>query len=323
MTLLLALLAPAHAGVCADDYTDDEFLDDITAAQTALRSNDDYGFINAVNGLQGGLDCLVAELPPRVLAGAYRMIGAQLVLEGNDADGRKWFRTSMELDSTFQWDISEFSQEGTDALVRDAWNAERGVSHDARSIDGSFNLGEGQRLLLDGRELSSPEATPDRFHLLQLVDTDGKITSVWIFDGVSFPSRLIGDVVSDSGGGGGGDGDEDEDSKRSRDKKDRSSRESEEIGSTITVERNRPPLQIPVLVAGGVGLVAGGGFYALSFGANSDFQAATTEEDLQAAASRTNTYVLAAAGLAAAGAGLTTWGVLMDGTPTFGLTWTW
>ena len=332
MLLLLSLIAPAVAGPCAEDYTSDNFLADLTAAQTALRGNDDYAFINSVSGLQGGLDCLSEALPPRVLASAYRLIGAQIVLEGSTADGQKWFRTALELDATFQWDITEFSQEGTDALVRDAWNAERGVSHSQDYVSGkAIAIGPDQRLYLDGTEIEEPAASPNRYHLLQLMDSDGVIKSVWVIDGPAFPERLLGtpqaEIVASADPV-----EEDEPKREKKEKKEKEPREKKDRGSknddisgagVISVERNRPPLQLPLLITGGLAVAAGGGLYALSFGAANDFEAATTEDDLLAARSQANTYVGLGAGLVAVGAGLGTWGMLLEGTPMVGYTWTW
>jgi len=332
LLLLLSLIAPASAGPCAEDYTSDNFLEHLTAAQTSLRGNDDYAFINNVSGLQGGLDCLSEALPPRVLASAYRLIGAQIVLEGSTADGQKWFRTALELDPTFQWDITEFSQEGTDALVRDAWNAERGVSHAQDYVSGkALAIGPDQRLYLDGVAIDEPAASPNRYHLLQLMDSDGVIKSVWVIDGLAFPERVLG--VPEEAAVAAVDPVEEDKPKRERtakpekeprEKKDRGSKNDDFSGAgVISVERNRPPLQLPLLITGGLAVAAGGGLYALSFGAANEFEAATTEDNLTAARKQTNTYVGVGAGLVAVGAGLGTWGMLLEGTPTVGFTWTW
>lgn len=325
MLLLTLLIGTADASVCAEDYNGDQFLADMTAAQSALRGGDDYGFINAVTSLQGGLDCLSEALPPRVLASAYRMIGAQIVLEGDTADGQRWFRTALELDPTFRWDITEFSQEGTDALVRDAWNAELGTSHEVQTLpDMGLSL-DGGRLLIDGRELKAPQAALNRYHLLQLLAGDGVVQQVWVVEGNNFPEELLG---PDSSAAPVADLEPDEEEKPVKEKRQREPREKrqkDDIGSAgvISVERTRPPLKIPALVAGGVGLAASGGLYAMSFGAANDFESATTEDELLDARTRANSLVVTSAAIAAAGAGLTTWGVMMDGGSMVGLTWTW
>ena len=334
MLLLLSLIAPAAAGPCAEDYTSDNFLEDLTSAQTSLRGNDDYAFINSVSGLQGGLDCLSEALPPRVLASAYRLIGAQIVLEGSTADGQKWFRTALELDPTFQWDITEFSQEGTDALVRDAWNAERGVSHAQDFVAGkALAIGPDQRLYLDGVEIEEPAASPNRYHLLQLMDSDGLIKSVWVLDGAAYPERLLGapeedavvavDPVDEGDSKREKKEKKEKEEKEPREKKDRGGKDDISGAGVISVERNRPPLQLPLIITGGLAVAAGGGLYALSFGAANEFESASTEDDLYAARSQANTYVGVGAGLVAVGAGLGTWGMLLEGTPTVGFTWTW
>ncbi len=326
MLLLTLLIGTADAGVCAEDYTGDDFLDDMTTAQSALRSGDDYSFINAVTSLQGGLDCLSEALPPRVLASAYRMIGAQIVLEGDTADGQRWFRTALELDPTFRWDISEFSQEGTDALVRDAWNAELGTSHEQQTLSGVGLSAGGGRLLLDGREIRAPQAALARYHLLQLLGEGGAVEQAWVIEGNDFPDEVLGSDSSAAPVADRGADEEPEEGRRERTQREpRERRQKDAIGSAgvISVERNRPPLKIPAMVVGGLGLAAGGGLYAMSFGAAGDFESATTEAALLDARSRANTLVLASAALTAAGAGLGTWGVLMDGGPALGLTWTW
>jgi hypothetical protein len=302
--LTLALLTAAVAGVCPDEYSVDLLGDDLAEARMAAREDDPARFDAAAGRMELGLPCLADATRPQILATAYRLVGAKAVLDGRQDQARLWFRIALEIEPAFQWDVAEFSAEGPEAQVLNLFERERGVDSDAVPIPGrSLALDSGSRLLVDGAEAKAAAATLDRYHLLQLVDTDGMIRSAWLIQGNAFPTRLLGDAmiseagdVEKKGGGSGAVYGYSED-------------------DVVLIDANSSPLKMPLLLSGAVTLAAAGTFYGLSFPASSAFEEATTEDGLYTARGQANTRYLLAISLGLAGAGLATGGLLVSGGP--------
>jgi len=274
-------------------------LADLGRAQTALTDGDTTSMAEAGDALEGGLACLGEQVPEQVHALAYRYIGAHLALAG-DVDGAKlWFRTAMELDPTFQWDIDEVPQGSV------VWNTyeEEASTFDAERVfvpGRSLSLKDGDVLLLDGRVTTMPAARPSRYHVVQVVGADGAVKRSWLVEGAAFPSSVL--IASTQA---------------------TAQMVPEDTYATQTekVTRTRPAAKTPLLIGGLTGLLASGALYAASFPARADFDDATTEADLYAAQSRTNLLVLGSAGAAAVGVGVTAWGVAISDGPGLSLSW--
>lgn len=304
--IALALIATATAGLCPDEYNVDLLGDDLAEARRAARSDEQEAFDTAAGRLELGLPCLAERTRPQILAHAYRIVGAKAVLDGRGDQARLWFRVALELEPSFQWDVAEFSTEGPDALVLEAFERERGVEVEPAPIAGrALSLDPGSVLLVDGREARDAAATLDRYHLLQLVDTDGAIRSAWIIQGNAFPNRLLVERSAEQ---------------VAAEEQQRGAGEvygySED--DVVQVSANDSPLKLPFLIGGAVSLAAAGTFYGLSFPASAAFEEATTEDDLLAARSQANTRFLLAVSLGLVGAGLTTGGFLISGGPLSG-----
>jgi hypothetical protein len=151
--------------------------------------------------------------------------------------------------------------------------------------------------MVDGRVLREAALTPDRPHLVQVVDkATNSVSDVWLIQGTELPEVLLGAAIASGAAPVG-------------------SASSSSL-SVQRIERSRPPLKTPALIVGGVGLVAGVGLYAASFPAHAQFEAATTAADLEKSRNLTNLFVLGATGAVIAGATIGYVGVSLSGTPT-------
>jgi hypothetical protein len=288
--LFVALAHDAQAE-CAAPYTAGSLANDLGAMSAGLRGGDRDAFKVAGASLSRGLPCVDAPLAPVVLASVYRYVGLQEYFTGDTAKAQGWFRSALELDSSFDWDINELP---INDPIRVAFEAEReaaGVERVAVVGGRELAVPDGGRLTADGRALTEATLTPDRPHLIQWMQiSDNSVVQVWIVEGAELPDALLGGA------------------------RDRSS--TVQSGGSFAVEkieRSRPPLKTPMIILGGVGLAGGIGMYAMSFGAHKQFQKATTTAELEKKRSLTNGLVMGAGGAIAVGSGLTYLGVMLDG----------
>lgn len=96
----------AHAE-CSKAYTGQQLSGDLGAMSTALRGKDDAALKAAGMRLDAGLPCLDAPVPQLVFAAAYRSVGVYQYKFGSKDRASQWFRSGLELDSSFEWDIAE------------------------------------------------------------------------------------------------------------------------------------------------------------------------------------------------------------------------
>ena len=296
--MLVALLASALAQDTCMPYTSDVMLADLNRAQEALSAEDLATLGEAGTALSSGMACLDEQVPEQVHAMAYRLIGAHLTMAGDVEGAKMWFRTAMELDPTFAWDIDDVAQGS------EVWNAyeDEASTFDAERVfvpGRSLSLKDGDILLLDGRVTTSPAARPGRYHVVQVRAEGGEIKRTWLIEGAAFPSSVL--IASTQATV-------------------QPQNQDAYATKTETVKRNRPAAKTPLLIGGVAGLLAAGGMYAASYPARSSFDAATTEDELYAAKTRTNMLVLGSAGVAAVGVGVTVWGVAISDSG-LGLAW--
>jgi len=274
---MLLLAALSHA--CDGPYSRAELATDLGRAQSAMRAMEDAPFGEAAHTIRDRLACLDTVFPAGTSASVYRTVGAAAwLVDGNQEEARRWFRGAREVDPRYDWDAGELP---LNHPMRAAWDELRAAPAVVPTLADPPILGEGA-WTLDGRNLSRPAATPDRPHLLQR--EMGGTVRTWRLDGSAFPADalMVPEVVAQP--------------------------TPEPVADrgfqTVQVQRERPPAQVPLLLAGAVGLVAAGGAYGASFGARSSFDTATTTEGVESAAGLTNALVIAAGGLAAGGVGV-------------------
>ena len=138
------------------------------------------------------MPCLDQTAPPQLYASAFRYIGAVHFMVLNDPEGaRRWFRTSLELDPSYQWDAQELDPGNP---MRDIWEAERpnAPTEGTRVADKDLDIAAGSFMLLDGRPLVEPTATTGRPHILQMAVIGSRHADhTWLLDGNTFPNEVL------------------------------------------------------------------------------------------------------------------------------------
>ena len=313
----LALLGGTARAECTGPYSADQLINDYQALQMSLRVEDNFSVLSHGERLAAGVPCLTDRVSTQMLAGVYRAIGVYAHTAHLDAEVGKWFRTSIELEPTFEWGVEELAE---DSPVRPLWAGERGSEGIAPTVIEGMSLiaPDGGSLTLDGRAWTDARATPDRYHLLQLHAADGSVRRSWLITGAEFPSSLVGaavPAVADNDGGGG-----DEGPVRGEGVIDRDLPDGYLVSDIVAVQRERPPMKTPSLLGGGTGLLGAAAIYGATFWAKSQFDASNTEADLLHYRGLTNSLVLASGGMVVLGGAVTYWGVTMSENG-FGLSW--
>jgi len=261
-----------------------------------LRNQKEAQFQTAGASLTKGIECINSPMAPVILANIYRYAGLYAHFENDKDQARRWFRSALELDSSYDWDVSEVASDDPIRVTFEDVRTKLDLVPQAVAEGRDLNVPEGSRVMVDGRVLRNAALTPDRPHLVQVIDiATNNVSDVWLIQGTDLPDSLLGDA---------------------------SVAEAPTSGSPSAslsvqrIERSRPPLKTPALIAGGVGLVAGVGLYAASFPAHAKFESASTVADLEKSRNLTNLLVLGASGAVVAGAAIGYIGISLDGTAT-------
>ena len=284
---------------CEAGYSAEKLGNDISVMSNALRAAQPALFQQAGDSLTKGVPCVTDPMAPIILASVYRYAGLQAFFTGREKEARAWFRSALELDSTFDWDVAEIP---IDDPIRPIFDAERETASTEKVAIGDgvvLNIPDGIRITVDGRPLMKPALTLDRPHLVQSISkADNTVVQVWLIEGNALPEELLARTTSVpmAAAGPGGQG-----------------------VAVQSVERARPPMKTPALIAGGALMAAGVGLYAASFASKGKFESATTLTEAKQYRATTNAMVIGAGGALAAGAGLTYVGFMLDGRP--GIHW--
>lgn len=311
MRWLLGLVVPltaAFGGVaraeCAKAYTGQQLSQDLGAMSTALRGKDDASLKAAGQRLDAGLPCLDAPVPQPVFAAAYRSVGLYHYRFGNKDRANQWFKTGLELDSSFEWDIAEVEP---GAPMRQVFDQLRGDAEvEPAPVEGQeLVVPDGTKLVLDGRKLDEAAATQGRPHILQVISTaDNSVSQTLLIEGNALPERFLQAVVVAEAGG---------DKKSKKDKK--AGHTPTDDLSVVKVKRVRPAAKTPLMVGGAVLALGAGGIYGSTFATRAKFDAATTTADLTKYRSLTNTLVIASAATLAVGLSVEYAGIMLGATP--------
>lgn len=303
---MLLLLAAAHAADC-EPYGSDKLVNDLQLLQLGLRNLDEATLSAAADRVKTGLPCLATTAPQPVFASLYRYLGTAAVLAGNNDEARRYFRSSLEIEPSYAWDVAELDQ---DSPIRTVFEEERGRAEDEPRLVSGAALAEGS-WMLDGHSLSQPLATTDRPHVLQKVD--GKtVLGTWVIDGNSFPPEALGNPATAKSTA-------KSTSKSSKTTGTSSKSSSSSTKSTSVVSRKLPPEKIPLIVGGAVLVAGAGGLYAWSFLARDQFDQASTLAEAESARTLTNGLVLGSGGALLVGLGVGYWGIALDGGAAFGI----
>lgn len=312
LALAVALAwSPAARAACEKPYPGDQLVNDLQLAQVALRNLDEATYATTGKRLDAGIACLTSQAPSPVFASAYRYIGAYHFLVTNDVEkARQWFRTSLEIDPTYAWDASELD---LGHPMRAVFEQERQIApSDAVAVAGKvLNEPAGSKITIDGRPLDEASATLDRPHIIQQIGSDRSVRGSWLVDGNAIPSQFLRDELAPL---------PEETAvattvvKPKKPKKGAENLTQPSEGLAVqTVERVRPAEKTPLVVAGIVGVLGAGGVYAASLATRSQFDTASTTEDLESSRMLTNALVLTSGGVLLAGLGVTYWGIVLDG----------
>ncbi len=307
----------AWAQDCPQPYTSDQLLGDLAEVEFAAQGGEADTALAVAQRMERGLGCLEEKLVKMLVGRTYRSIAAGYMVGGNEEKGRGWFRTAIEVDPNFEFGLSEYAIDHPVRIAYDELRMQPEV--DPVVIEGkTFVAGEH---FLDGESIDVPQAVPGRPHLLQQVD--GGVRS-WLIDGTGFPTAVLksaAPAVADAG-------DSDDGGKKDKKKKDKKKAKKDkqkdedapQVAATpLTpsddglIVRQRPPEKTSLLIAGGVILAGAGAMFGAAIASRNQFEQVTSSEDeLRSAQQRTNLLYFGSIGVAAAGAGVLSWGILVD-----------
>jgi hypothetical protein len=313
LALLWLPLAPrVYAAACPQPYSGAQLLNDIQVIQFALRSLDEASFAVAAGRMDTGIACLNSPVQPQVFATAYRYMGMWYYFKQDNNIARRWIRSSLELDPTFEFSAQELE---AGHPLRAIWDEERAALNvEEVPIEGQvLNLPAGSRLTIDGRALDAPAATLDRYHIIQQIGMDNSVRATWLIAGNDLPpgllrdSSMVGPVVE-------------EPQETGRKKKEEPVAVEGEVGvpAQTRVERVRPPEKTPLMIGGVVALLGAGAMYGGAIAAERQFHPAegdypfATEGELDSAQALVNGLIMGAGGLVAVGVGVGYWGIVID-----------
>jgi hypothetical protein len=311
----MATPSRAHAG-CDKAYTGEELIGDLQTLSMALRNLDEGTFLSAGKRLDAGIPCTGNPVPPPVFASAYRYLGAYAFLQGEHDRARRWFRTAMELDPTYQWDVQELEPENP---MRQLFEEERDRAADPPEMLAGkvVNQPSGSSLTIDGRPFLSAGATVGRPHIIQQIATsDRSVRGTFVIDGNAIPPQFLreGVVVADGAATPDpGPGSDAAPPPPPKSKKAKAAAAAAAGDGPVKLERLRPPEKTPLLVLGVAGIAGAGAIYATSYLTRQEFEGATTSEELDRYQATTNALVIASGGVLLVGAGIGYWGIILDG----------
>jgi hypothetical protein len=321
IALLALYLAPgaAHAG-CHGTYTADQLFEDLQGVAEGMTLEDKTSIEPAGRRLKAGIVCAAEPIPGPLYASIYRSVGVYEFYQGKPDEASLWFRSARELEPTYAWDITAVEVGSPLYKTYEAARSYEGA--DEVLLEGvQLVFPSGSMLTIDGRSLEQPQATLERYHIVQQVAQDGTVRASWVVAGNSFPERLLEPVTLTLNE------EKEEKEEEKREEKEKRRRKDPEVlaggytsDEVVTIQSERSPLRRPLIAAGAVGLAGAAGVYAASYGARQTFDAATTVNELDAGKTLTNSLVIASAGVAAVGLGVGVFGFMVDGQPTIGMT---
>jgi hypothetical protein len=302
-------LAPSARAACDTAYDAGAMLDDLVMVEDALRNADGATALRVANKIEAGFPCMNEPVPYMIVGRVFRAVGAGKAMGGDDARGREWILTAIEVDPTFEYGIEDIP---ADSPIRFTFESAREDAEvGPESLEGS-ELTKGTHYL-DGGLLGGARATMGRPHVYQS-DASGTFQSV-VIQGNAFPDFALtgAAAVADV-----------EEEGPTRDKKGRIKQPKgprERVDTGDFYARKRPAEKTPLMIAGGVVMLGAGGVYAIAMGARKNFDESETRVDVDKYKAQTNRMVIISAAVLGVGAGTLTWGIMLDagGTPVPGI----
>lgn len=318
---LVGLSGPAFAE-CAGPVDAQNLLAAYQTVQFMMASGDTQAVVDAGIDLEAGLACLTERVPPALFAGVYRALGASHAFAEQKQEAAYWFLIARQLDSTSTFGVDELSFDSPVRALFEAAIAESLVP--PVPVPGMHLAPPADSLvILDGSEITVAAATPNRYHLVQLAHTDGRVRRSWVILGNAFPAILLaaGGIETDP------DGPIAEVAKQDPALQVISDEEGMPTGydasDFVRIDRDRPRLKTPSLVSSGATIAGSLLLYGASFYAQSQFEIAETEADLIRYQNLTNRLTVGASALFVLGGAAGSWGVMMSGGRGLGFRHTW
>lgn len=300
IALCTGLSNPVWAA-CERTYTSQALTEDLGVMTNALRDDNQTLLITTGGRMEAGLPCIRTKVPAQVFASAYRFIGASQFAKGKRDRAGAWFRASLELSPTFEFDVNEVPM---GSPLRQAFDAERGAAGQERvAVEGKeLNLPAGSVLFLDGRKLTRPEASLGRPHLLQVIaESDNTVRQAFVIEGNAIPDQYLRDERAEVLAADGG-----------RDAKPEKGQHQPNYDlQAVKIKRVRPAAKTPLMLAGGAVALGSAGIYAASFSTRAKFDAAGTTADLERYQQLTNTLVIASGATLLVGLGVEYAGIML------------
>src|SRR5690606_3574948 len=274
------------------------------------------------NKMEAGFACLAEPMPYMIVSRAYRAVGAGKILGGDEARGKAWWLTAIGIDPGFEYGLEDMA---ADNPLRFTFESLREDGKAApESLDGVDFVAETN--WLDGSLLGSPRATVGRPHVFQSRSDDQ--LSTWVIDGTAFPAESIvataPAVVEEPGPVAKAPKQRPEraprepklpverEPKPEKERKAKDPTKAKDDGSFY--QRKRPKEKTPLMIVGGATILGAGGLYYWSSVSRKQFDESTTREDMDKYKALTNNLVIASGAALAVGAGVLTWGIILDDT---------
>lgn len=292
------LAQTAWAGTCEQPYSTSDLLDDLVAVESAAQGGDGAQASAVAARMEVGLGCLEEKVVKVMLGRTFRSIGAGFVAAGDEERGAKWIRSALDMDRNFEYGTSEYA---IDHPFRTFYEQ---LSAEAPSIPIPM---EGREFVagsayIDGRRVETPAASPDRIHLLQIVDAS---TQSWIFEGTQIPAgALVSQVAVETG----------KKKKEKAPKEAKARKKNAPAAAPSGVVVIRPKEKTPLLLAGSAIIAGAGGMFVGSVLTRQQFESVRSSEDeLRKAHRTTNRLYVGSFALLAVGVGGVAWSVSLDG----------
>lgn len=314
----LVAASPAHAK-CTTVYTNALLSKDLSQLTLALRNLDEPTFKNAARTLESNLLCIRRPAAPRILAAAYRYIGIYRYLQGDEKNARRWFLTALEIDPTYEWDVSELP---VNHPIRKVFDEQRhAAAAPPVALDGMhIKKLAGASIQLDGRPWDKAAATTGRPHLLTVVSSsDQSVRQAVLIEGNGFPEQYIEPIPPPAPEVAAETGRNDEQGGGATSASAAGERPTEltvdDILKVERVYRIRPAAKTPLMVTGLVGMLVGGGLYAATYATHARFDQATTTAELEHYRTLNNALVAASGLTFGVSLGIGYAGVMMSSGP--------
>lgn len=89
------------------------------------------------------------------------------------------------------------------------------------------------------------------------------------------------------------------------------------------IKRVRPPAKTPLMISGGVTILAAAGIYGYTFATNAEFEKAGSTQQMRIIQKKNNSLIISSAVFFSVGAGLEYAGIMIDGGPGFAIRGRW